>query len=130
MGTNNALIKFNTAEKKFTKYTVEDGLCSNEFEPNATCSDAKNNILYFGTAEGIVSFNPSHITSNNFVPPLVITDVKILDQSLASLADTALINTYRREKKLLLRYDQNFFSFEFAALSYNNSKANQYTYIA
>ncbi len=128
MGTNNGLVKFNITTKKFTKYTVEDGLCSNEFEAMAACRDDKN-YFYFGTAEGLVSFDPSHIVSNSFVPPVVITGVKILDQPLASIADTSLINTYRKEKKLLLHYDQNFFSFEFAALSYNNSKANQYAYI-
>jgi ligand-binding sensor domain-containing protein/two-component sensor histidine kinase len=128
MGTNNGLIKYNITTKKISKYTVEDGLCSNEFETAAACGDNKN-YFYFGTANGLVSFNPSHIVSNSFVPPIVITNVKILDQSLASFADTSLINTYRKEKKLMLHYDQNFFSFEFAALSYNNSKANQYAYI-
>jgi ligand-binding sensor domain-containing protein/two-component sensor histidine kinase len=128
MGTNNGLVKYNITAKKFTKYSVEDGLCSNEFQAAAVCADNKN-YFYFGTANGLVSFNPSHIVSNSFVPPIVITDVKILDQSLASFADTSLINTYRKEKKLVLHYDQNFFSFEFAALSYNNSKANQYAYV-
>lgn len=127
MGTNNGLVKFNIAAKKFTKYSVEDGLGSNEFEPNAVCN--ADELFYFGTANGLVSFYPSAIVSNNFIPPVVITDVKLLDKPLASFADTALINTYRHEKKLVLKYNQNFFSFEFAALSYNNSKANQYTYI-
>ncbi len=129
MGTNDGLVKFNTTAKTFSKYTVEDGLCSNEFATNASCIDDKNNFMYLGTTNGLVSFNPSHIISNSFVPPVVITDVKILDQSLFLSVDTALINAYRRQNKLLLKYDQNFFSFEFAALSYNNSKANQYAYI-
>jgi ligand-binding sensor domain-containing protein/two-component sensor histidine kinase len=128
MGTNNGLVKYNITTRRFTKYTVEDGLCSNEFEAAAVCG-GNNNYFYFGTANGLVSFNPSHIVSNSFIPPIVITDVKILDQPLASFADTSLVNVYRKEKKLVLRYDQNFFSFEFAALSYNNSKANQYAYI-
>jgi two-component sensor histidine kinase len=129
IGTNNGLLKFNIKDKKFTKYTVEDGLCSGEFQANAVCSDTKNGLIYFGTANGVVSFNPVHIVSNSYVPPVVITDIKILDQSLASIPDTSLVNIYRREKKLLLKYDQNFFSFEFAALNYNNSKANKYAYI-
>ncbi len=129
MGTNDGLTKSNTTAKSFSKYTVEDGLCSNEFATNAACIDDKNNFIYFGTTNGLISFNPSHIISNSFVPPVVITDVKILDQSLFLSADMALINAYRRQNKLLLKYDQIFFSFEFAALSYNNSKANQYAYI-
>jgi len=129
IGTNNGLVKFSVAAKQFIKYTVQDGVCSNEFEPNASCCDRVDNIFYFGTSNGVVSFNPLHIISNNFVPPVVITDVKIFDVPLASLRDTGLVNTYRREKKLLLKYDQNFFSFEFASLNYNNSQANQYAYM-
>lgn len=129
IGTSSGLVKFNVVKNSFTKYTVEDGLCSNEFSANAASGDTRRNFLYFGTTSGIVSFNPTHIVSNNFIPPVVITGIKILDKPLASFTDTALINTYRREKKLLLKYNQNFFSFEFAALSYNNSKANQYRYI-
>ena len=37
------------------------------------------------------------------MPPVVITDVKILDQPFAILADTLLVNTYRKEKKLVLK---------------------------
>ena len=129
MGTNNGLVKFDVGQNKFTKYTVEDGLCSNEFQPNASSVNNIDTIFYFGTSKGIVSFNPTRVSSNNFIPPVVITDVKILDAPLASLRDTALTNTYRREKKLLLKYDQNFFSFEFASLSYNNPQANQYAYM-
>ena len=129
MGTNNGLVKFDVKQNKFTRYTVEDGLCSNEFQSNASSTNTIDSIFYFGTSKGIVSFNPSKISSNSFVPPVVITDVKILDAPLASLRDTPLTKMYRREKKLLLKYDQNFFSFEFAALSYNNPQANQYAYM-
>lgn len=127
LGTNNGLVKFNVPAKSFRKYTVEDGLCSNEFEPNAVCN--AGDIFCFGTAGGIVSFNPAAVTTNNFIPPVVITGIKILDKPLSSFPDTTLLNNYRRDKKLILKYNLNFFSFEFAALSYNNSKANRYSYM-
>ena len=128
IGTNNGLVKFNVKTNAANIYTTEEGLASDKFEDNTVTSDA-NGFLYFGTNSGLVSFHPDSIQKNLFVPPVVITGVKILDQPLTALADTALINTYLREKKLVLRYDQNFFSFEFAALNYINSAANQYSYI-
>ena len=87
--------------KTYKKYTIEDGLSSNDFGNGAVCNN--NNNFYFGTSNGIVSFNPLNIASNSYVPPVVITDIKILDESYASISDTSLINTYRREKKLLLK---------------------------
>lgn len=128
IGTNHGLVKFDSKENKVYHYDLADGLCSEEFQTNSVCEDAAG-IFYFGTNKGIVSFDPGKISPNNFVPPVVITNTKTMTRDIFSLGDTSLINTYRREKKLVLHYDQNFFSFEFAALSYINSSANQYAYI-
>lgn len=128
IGASHGLIKFNIQENKFFTYSIPDGLISDQFEALAAAKDA-NGILYFGTNSGIVSFKPENIQPNVYVPPVVITNINIFDQSLFSLPDTAMVNTYRNYKKLVLRYDQNFFSFEFASLNYINSTANQYAYM-
>ncbi|MEP7317670.1 MAG: two-component regulator propeller domain-containing protein, partial [Panacibacter sp.] len=127
VGTNNGLVKFNTSDKKIAAYGIEDGLCSNQFGTNAADRDNEGS-LYFGTNNGLVSFRPGNITPNLFVPPVAITNIRILNNPLATLSDTSIINTYRKENRLVLQYDQNFFSFEFAALNYINSSANKYAY--
>ena len=127
VGTNQGLTKFNINKKKFYHYTIQDGLCSDEFMLNASCKDSSG-IFYFSTVNGIVSFIPDSIKPNAYIPPVTITSIKIFDNSIFSLSDTALINTYKREKKLVLDYNQNFFSFQFAALNYINSAANRYAY--
>jgi len=127
IGTYNGLVKFDIQSKFVKTYTTEDGLVSEDFLMNAVSSDSSG-IIYFGTSTGLISFHPDSIRTNLFVPPVVFTDIKILDRALSSLTDTTIINTYKREKKLILHYDQNFFSFRFAALNYINSEKNQYAY--
>lgn len=127
IATNHGLIRHNIYNKKTDTYSLEDGLTSDQFVRNAVCTDTTG-IFYFGTNNGLVTFKPQNILPNKYVPPVVITNINILNKPLFSLGDTTLINTYRKENKLLLQYHQNFFSFEFAALNYINSAANQYAY--
>lgn len=128
IGLNTGLVKFNTKENTAYTYKVVDGLCSNQFQPNANCSD-NNGLFYFGTSNGIVSFDPAKIKPNSFIPSIVITGVKVMNEDIFSTGDTVLTNNYKRYNKILLNYNQNFFSFEYAALNYINSAANQYMYM-
>jgi len=125
---NSGLVKYDKKENKVYTYRTVDGLCSNQFQQNANCTDV-NGIFYFGTNNGIVSFDPSKIKTNSFIPSVVITNVKIMNEDIFSPDDTLLSGTYKREHKILLNYNQNFFSFEFAALNYINPAANQYMYM-
>ncbi len=127
IATNHGLVKYNLQRKKIYTYSIDDGLSSDEFITNAVCSDHAG-IFYFGTNNGLVSFTPENITPNEYIPPVVITNINIFNKPLFSLDDTTLINTYKKENKLVLHYNQNFFSFEFAALNFINSAANHYTY--
>ena len=47
IGTNDGLVKFSMAAKTYRKYTIEDGLSSNEFGNDAICNNNSN--FYFGT---------------------------------------------------------------------------------
>lgn len=53
------------------------------------------------------------------MPPVVITQFKLFDKVMPGKQEF---------EKIELAYDQNFFSFEFAALNYTNPQKNQYAY--
>ena len=73
--------------------------------------------MYFGSANGLTAFHPDSIHENLFVPPVVITSFRKFDKP-SPLAE-----------KIHLPYDENFVSFEFAALSYISPERNQYAYM-
>jgi ligand-binding sensor domain-containing protein/two-component sensor histidine kinase len=127
IATNHGLAKYDVNEKRFYNYGMEDGLISDQFITNAVHRDSLG-VLYFGTNNGLVSFKPENIRPNSYVPPVAITNIRIFNTPIWSMNDTNLVNTYKRENHLVLSYDQNFFSFEFAGLNYINSAANQYAY--
>ena len=89
---------------------------SNEF--NTNCVFKRNDsTLFFGGVKGINYFKPNQLKKNTFIPPLKITQIKIID---------SLYNPNQRQ--LRLNYEQNFIEFEFAALNFSNTQKNQYQY--
>lgn len=127
IATDHGLSKYEIDRKQFHTYGAADGLYADQFIANAVTADI-NGRFYFGTNNGLVSFTPSNISPNTFTPPVVITDIRILNTPIALFKDTTIYCRYRNEGKLVLNYNQNFFSFDFAALNYINTEANRYTY--
>jgi signal transduction histidine kinase/ligand-binding sensor domain-containing protein/DNA-binding response OmpR family regulator len=121
ISTDKGLSKFNIATKIFRNYDAADGLPGDEFSERAFCK-SKTGELFFGGRHGFTAFYPDSIQDNPFVPPIVLTDFKIMNKP-AEL-DTAIAE----KKHIVLRHDENFLSFEFAALNYVSPEKNQYRY--
>jgi signal transduction histidine kinase/ligand-binding sensor domain-containing protein len=122
LGTDNGLSKFSPTKESFTNYAAADGLQSRLFTTLYTKGAAfkgKDGTLYFGGNNGLNAFNPAAIRANTYVPPVVITQFGLFHKPLAGKSET---------KEVELQYDQNFFSLEFAALSYTSTHKNQYAY--
>ena len=117
--TNKGLSRFNLESHQFKNFDVSDGLIENEFNYGAKLK-LKNKELMFGSANGIVFFNPDRIIENSFIPPVYITSISVNNEPYFSGTDIA--------KDIELTHDQNVFSFNFIALSYSQSDKNKYAY--
>jgi ligand-binding sensor domain-containing protein/signal transduction histidine kinase len=121
LGTNNGLARFTPPAGRFTHYDTQDGLQGNLFTAAFTgaCARGKDGTLYFGGAGGFNAFTPRHIRRDGRVPPVVITGFRLFDKLVPGLHEAATIT---------LEHSQNFFSFEFAALSFLDPDKNRYAY--
>lgn len=117
LGTAKGFSRFCLATRTFSNYDVNDGLPSNGFG-RAHCK-GKDGTLYFGGDNGFTAVDPRQLRANRHVPPVVITQVKLYDKFLPGKGQAAKID---------FNYDENFFSFEFAALNYTNPAKNRYAY--
>jgi len=122
LSTNQGLSKFDPQTGAFRNYDVNDGLQSNEFNQGAYFKSGKTGELFFGGINGFNVFHPDSLIDNPHIPPIVITDFKVFNESV-SLNDILSMT-----QEIKLSYQQNFFSFEFAALDYSNPAKNQYAY--
>ena len=127
LGTSNGLSRFDPIAKKFTNYDYKDGLQSNVFVAGDGGADmskgasfaGSDGILYFGGNNGFNFFDPQQLKPHSQIAPVVITQFKLFDQ---------LVKGANESKEIILNHDQNYFSFEFASLSYYNPTKNQYAY--
>jgi len=81
-----------------------------------TCLTTKDNTVYVGTNNGLISFNMNDIETNKTPPPIYITGIKINNKSREA------------NKKLELNYDENYLSVNFVGLTYKNAGNTTYRY--
>lgn len=128
ISTNNGLCRFDPVNRTFRNFNVDDGLQSKEFNDVAYYKD-KDGVMYFGGVNGFNFFDPLEIKDNPFIPEIVITDFRIFNKSVSNDQENNFIKQNITEtKEILLSYRESVFSFEFAALIYNNPSRNQYAY--
>jgi ligand-binding sensor domain-containing protein/two-component sensor histidine kinase len=120
--TNRGLVKFNPENNEMRIYNEKDGLRSNDFLSGAHFIDEEGQI-YAGGSKGFISFHPETLKESGYMPPVVLTNFKLFDEPFPSTEQLSEL------KEVKLDYDQNFFSFEFAALEYSAHNKNRYAYM-
>ena len=127
LSTNKGLDKFDPKTESFFNYDVDDGLQSNEFNSLAYHKSARTGEMYFGGINGFNVFHPDSIRTNDFVPPIVFTAFSYFNKSETEEKPTE-VKGITQLKEIVLRYNENMFTCEFAALNYSNPLKNQYAY--
>ncbi|MCD4732274.1 MAG: hypothetical protein K8R74_16840, partial [Bacteroidales bacterium] len=77
----------------------------------------------YNSGKGYYSFHPDSIKENQRIPPIAIVDFKVRNEQFG--LDTSI----SFKKYIKLKYNQNFISFEFAALDYTEPEKNQFAYM-
>ena len=127
LSTKSGLSRFDPKTKTFRNYDVSDGLQSNEFS-RASYAQGPDGEMFFGGSNGFTAFYPEAIQDNPYMPPVVITSLKIFNKPVPIGSESALKDAISYTESLTLPYRDNVFSLEFAALSYANPQKNRYRY--
>ncbi|CCO22613.1 ligand-binding sensor domain-containing protein [Maridesulfovibrio hydrothermalis] len=106
---------------KVWNFGTSDGLQGIEFWINSY-NKGQSGKIYFGGLKGMNIFDPHNIKINPTPPPVVITDLTIMNTPVD--LDTNITET----KEITLSWKDAMFTFDFAALDYQNPKLNKYKY--
>lgn len=132
LSTNKGVSRFNPETGQFKNYGVADGLQSYEFSGGCYFK-GQNGELFFGGLHGFNAFFPDSVIDNPYVPPVVITDFKIFDQSVPVGKEVngrvILEKSITSLEAITLTHEHHTFSLEFAALNYIHSENNEYAYM-
>ncbi len=131
LGTNKGLVKFINAvntplEPRFKHYTLEDGLQSNSFGRRSAYR-APDGLLYFGGTNGFNIIDPSNLVENHYIPPIVITDVFVMNKPFP-IGTKGFRFKPNTQDELVFSYKQTVLTFHFAALNYIAPQKNEYSY--
>ncbi|MBE0538311.1 MAG: response regulator [Ignavibacterium sp.] len=126
--TDKGLSVFNVESKSFKNYDKNDGLQGNEFLHNAGYASKLNHNIYIGGVSGLNIFNPEDLITNTREPNVIFTDFKIYNKSVQPGEESALKKNIIYADVINLSYDENFITFEFASLDFNNPEKNQYAF--
>ena len=127
ISSKKGISRFDPQRASFKNYDVSDGLRGNDFSRSCYQRGRTGEMFFCGTG-GVTAFFPEDLRANPFVPPVVLTSFKIADKPVPIGAESVLKKAIPYADSLTLSYRQNFISFEFAALSYANSRKNRYRY--
>ena len=115
----------------FINYNEKEGLQGREFTENSSYKTREGELL-FGGGNGFNMFKPANIRVNKNVPNLVFTDFEVFNQSVGvgdKVAGRVILSkSITGLKSLNLKYSENVFSIEFAALNYFNPDKVKYQY--
>jgi len=115
----------------FRKYDDHDGLQGVAFNANAGFKTSRGEML-FGGANGFNLFQPQYIRNDNSKPEIVLSDLQINNRSvgIGEQVDGRLLlkKSISFTDELELKYNQNGFTLEFAALNFFNPQKIKYRY--
>ncbi|HEX9512418.1 MAG TPA: ATP-binding protein [Puia sp.] len=126
LSSNKGISLFNPITHAIRNFDMADGLIGNEFN-RWHCFKLPDGRIAFGGMTGYTIFNPADIKDDEFQPRILLSDLLINNRSLpdsSSVTDSSL----NALNKLVLPYDQNFLSFEFASDEYNRPQKISYRY--
>jgi signal transduction histidine kinase/ligand-binding sensor domain-containing protein len=126
LSTNYGLARFDPRTGTSQNYDFNDGLQSNEFNTYAAAKTRSGELIFAGII-GTNIFRPENIQSNDYIPPIAITNLTQAGESLIGDRPADVLPADVRPP-ITLHWPHNYFEFEFAALSYADPDQNRYAY--
>lgn len=125
--SNKGIFRFSPADYSVLSFTVKDGLQGNEFNRYQFLHFPDDKIIFGGT-EGYTMFNPDSINIDNYQPAVALTEVAINNEPIGKYTEwknksVVAIDTMH------LSYNENFLTFHFAGMEFNDPDKLQYRYM-
>ncbi len=126
--SENSITRYDKKTGNIDIYNKDYGLDPVTFSESSSFL-ASNGNIWAGTMNGYYIYNPANVKTATFTPSLVFTRFFLFDREIhANNEDSPLTANIDDIGKIVLKYDQNVFSFEFAALDFKAPENIQYSY--
>lgn len=127
VSTSQGLYKFNLERNALIRYTAEDGLPTNQFNFDSSIQ-AQDGRLYFGSVNGLISFDPEVLKSNSGPFPVHLGHLTINNETMSTHTENSPLTAALDDMDtLVLSYGQSrSFSIDYLAVSLENPRSLNY----
>ncbi len=126
-----ARLQSSKGEWEIRSFDRSNGLVNNEFNQHAFYR-RRDGTLVFGTRGGLQFFQAKDIGRYQRTPRIVLNDFQLFNRSVEIGKSEGSIfrlpQSIQHIRSLSLRHDQNFISFGFTGINFEQGQANQYAY--
>ncbi len=128
ISTSKGLVCFDPGTETLKVFNRSQGLLTDQLNYNAAFKDSAGR-MYFGSVNGMISFDPDAPVQNNFNPPVYITGFQVYNKELPiGEKGSPLTKSITYTSKITLKHNQASFSIDFAALGFSAPASIQYAY--
>lgn len=128
IATIRGMVRWRPADNSFTRFDLRSDLFGAGIVPRAISVDGDGR-LYWGTTSGILSTLPGDKDLNNFVPPIMFTDLTVDNVRVRAGDDTGAISTsLNNAEQIEIAARFSSFSLTFAALEFDGTASPMYSY--
>ena len=120
--TSRGITRLSLTDFEVKNFDQMHGVQNPEFNPSARLK-SKSGYMYFGGVEGITYFHPDSVKEEIYHPNLSFTSFKLFNE------EAVLPKSITYTDTIILSYDKNIFSFEFASLDFTSPEKNNYSYM-
>ncbi|MDD7885115.1 hybrid sensor histidine kinase/response regulator transcription factor [Flavivirga sp. 57AJ16] len=126
--TSKGLVEFNPKTEEINTYTKANGLLSDQFNYHSAYK-AEDGTMYFGSVDGMISFNPMEFGKNEFKPQIFITKISINNKEVSiGNKKSDIPKSVTSLEEITLNPKDLSITIDFAALSFNAPKMTEYWY--
>jgi signal transduction histidine kinase/ligand-binding sensor domain-containing protein/DNA-binding response OmpR family regulator len=126
VSTDKGISCINPKTKKVKNFSRPNGVQDSPFVLGSGMY-AANGELFFGGQDGFNYFLPVTLPTNNVMPPVLLTDLKVANNTVIPGENSPLQEQIGVAKDIRLSYGQNF-SISYVALNYTAPQQNHYSY--
>ncbi len=128
ISTESGLSKFIPPERRFDNYSEVDFGRNVRFEEN-TSLNLHTGRLLFGSTSGVLYFEPEHIRKSAYVPPVILSSLRISNQEVVPGMEGSLLEQSLNSTDCLkLSHKENIITLSFAALDLLHPENIRYAY--
>ena len=129
ISSSKGLICFDLRTEQAKVFTKANGLITDQFNYNSAYKHTDGK-MYFGSVKGMIAFDPALVNQKEDSPPTYITGFQINNtEAIPGGHNSPLSQSILYTDTITLKYDQNNFSIEFAALNFSSPEATRYKYL-